>query len=86
VAGNREDKLTHVNNGTIDQMLVYRDGRCAGWCQFGPPAEVASIKNALAYEKAWPSCLTGGSAACSPAPGPAAKAWREPELARYWPR
>jgi hypothetical protein len=29
-AGNREAKLTHVNNGTIHQMLVYRDGRCVG--------------------------------------------------------
>lgn len=50
-AGNREAKLTHVNNGTIHQMLVYRDGRCVGWCQYGPPAEVATIKNLKAYEK-----------------------------------
>ena len=50
-AGNREAKLTHVNNGTIHQMLVYRDGRCVGWCQYGPPAEVATIKNPKAYEK-----------------------------------
>src|SRR5258708_21598716 len=50
-AGNREAKLTHLNNGTIHQMLVYRDGRCVGWCQYGPPAEVASIKNPKAYEK-----------------------------------
>ena len=51
VAGNREAKLAHVNNGTIHQMLVYGDGRCVGWCQYGPPAEVASIKNPKAYEK-----------------------------------
>jgi hypothetical protein len=51
VAGNREAKLAHVNNGTIHQMLVYRDGRCVGWCQYGPPAEVATIKNPKAYEK-----------------------------------
>jgi GNAT superfamily N-acetyltransferase len=50
-AGNREAKLTHVSNGTIHQMLVYRDGRCVGWCQYGPPAEVATIKNPKAYEK-----------------------------------
>jgi len=50
-AGNREAKLTHVNNGAIHQMLVYGDGRCMGWCQFGPPAEVATIKNLKAYEK-----------------------------------
>src|SRR5499427_9652453 len=51
VAGNREAKLAHVNKGTIHQMLVYRDGHCVGWCQFGPPAEVATIKNPKAYEK-----------------------------------
>jgi GNAT superfamily N-acetyltransferase len=51
VAGNREAKLAHVNNGTIHQMLVYRDGRCVGWCQYGPPAEVATIKNPKTYEK-----------------------------------
>ena len=50
-AGNREAKLAHVNNGTIHQMLVYREGRCVGWCQYGPPAEVATIKNPKAYEK-----------------------------------
>ena len=50
-AGNREAKLTHVNNGTIHQILVYRDGRCVGWCQYGPPAEVATIKNPKTYEK-----------------------------------
>src|ERR1700721_779072 len=32
-------------------MLVSRDGRCVGWCQYGPPAEVATIKNPKAYEK-----------------------------------
>ena len=51
VTGNREAKLAHVTNGTIHQMLVYRDGRCVGWCQYGPPAEVATIKNPKAYEK-----------------------------------
>lgn len=51
VAGNREAKLTHVNNGTVHQMLVYRDDRCVGWCQYGLPAEVATIKNPKAYEK-----------------------------------
>ena len=51
VAGNREAKLAHVHNGTIHQVLVYNDGRCVGWCQYGPPAEVATIKNPKAYEK-----------------------------------
>ena len=47
--GTRWAKRTHVNNGTVHQMLVYRDARCVGWCQFGPPAEVATIKNPKAY-------------------------------------
>ena len=51
VAGNRAAKLAHVTDGTVHQMLVYRDGRCVGWCQFGPPAEVVTIKNPKAYAK-----------------------------------
>src|ERR1700760_2725780 len=50
-AGNRAAKLAHVNNGTVHQMLVYRDDRCVGWCQFGPPAEVATTNNPRAYQK-----------------------------------
>jgi hypothetical protein len=50
-AGNREAKLTHARNGTVRQLLVYRDDRCVGWCRYGPPAEVAKINNPKAYEK-----------------------------------
>jgi hypothetical protein len=49
--GNRELKRGHVMRGTVHQVLVYDGERCVGWCQFGPPAEVATIKNAKAYEK-----------------------------------
>jgi GNAT superfamily N-acetyltransferase len=49
--GNRELKRRHVTRGTVRQVLVYDGERCVGWCQFGPPAEVATIKNAKAYEK-----------------------------------
>jgi hypothetical protein len=51
VSGNRDAKLAHVNNGTVHQVLVYLDGKCVGWCQYGPPTEVATIKNPKAYEK-----------------------------------
>jgi GNAT superfamily N-acetyltransferase len=51
VAGNRDAKRAHVNNGTVHQILVYRDGRCVGWCQYGPTTEVATINNAKAYQK-----------------------------------
>ena len=50
-AGNRKIKQAHVADGTVHQVLVYRRDECVGWCQFGPPAEVARIKNAKAYEK-----------------------------------
>jgi hypothetical protein len=50
-ARNREAKLVHVNDRTVHQMLVYRDDVCVGWCQYGPPGEVATIKNPRAYQK-----------------------------------
>ena len=49
--GNREAKRAHVDNGTVHQMLVYRGDECVGWIQYGPPVEVATIKNLKAYEK-----------------------------------
>jgi GNAT superfamily N-acetyltransferase len=51
VAGNRAAKRAHVDNGTVHQVLVYDGSECAGWIQYGPPAEVATIKNPKAYEK-----------------------------------
>ncbi len=50
-AANREAKRTHVNRGTVHQMLVYAGDECVGSVQYGPPGEVASIKNPKAYEK-----------------------------------
>jgi GNAT superfamily N-acetyltransferase len=50
-AVNREAKRAHVDNRTVHQVLVYLDGSCVGWIQYGPPAEVATIKNPKAYEK-----------------------------------
>jgi hypothetical protein len=49
VAQNRDAKLTHVREGTVHQVLVYDGDECAGWCQFGPPAELPTIKNQKAY-------------------------------------
>ncbi len=50
-AGNRDAKRAHVENGTVHQMLVYLDGECVGWCQYGPTAELVRIKNPKAYQK-----------------------------------
>ncbi|MGC4110119.1 MAG: GNAT family N-acetyltransferase [Nocardioides sp.] len=49
--GNRRAKRDHVERGTVHQMLVYDGADCVGWIQFGPPAEIATIKNPKAYEK-----------------------------------
>ncbi len=49
--GNRDAKRAHVDHGSVHQILVYADDACVGWIQYGPPAEVATIKNPKAYEK-----------------------------------
>jgi GNAT superfamily N-acetyltransferase len=50
-AGNREAKRRHVEAGTVHQVLVYDDGACVGWCQFGTPRELPNVKNRRAYEQ-----------------------------------
>ncbi len=47
--GNREAKRNHVVAGTVHQILVYADGACVGWCQYGSPAELPNIKNPKKY-------------------------------------
>lgn len=48
---NREAKQQHVRNGTVHQVLVYLGEECVGWCQYGPPAELPTIKNPRAYDQ-----------------------------------
>jgi predicted GNAT family acetyltransferase len=48
---NRAAKRAHVDAGTVHQTLVYDDEVCVGWCQYGSPAELPSIKNPAAYAK-----------------------------------
>ena len=50
-AANKEAKQAHVRVGTVHQVLVYAGDECVGWCQYGAPAEVATIKNPGAYAK-----------------------------------
>ena len=59
--------------GSVHQVLVYDGSACVGWCQYGSPAELPTIKNAAKYERARSSCPTGASAASSPAVGTAAQ-------------
>lgn len=47
----RERKLDRVRAGTTHAALVFDGEDCAGWCQFGAPAEVPRIKNRKEYEK-----------------------------------
>ena len=49
-AGNREAKQAHVRRGTVHQVLVYDGDECVGWCQYGSPAELPTIKNPKAYD------------------------------------
>jgi ribosomal protein S18 acetylase RimI-like enzyme len=49
-AGNRDAKLGRVKDGRAHAALVYDDGSCVGWCQFGSPSELPRIKNRRAYE------------------------------------
>jgi len=49
VSQNREAKQAHVRKGTVHQVLVYDGDDCVGWCQYGPPAELPTIKNPKAY-------------------------------------
>jgi GNAT superfamily N-acetyltransferase len=47
--GNRAAKREHSWRGSVHQVLVYDDGRCVGWCQYGSPAELPNIKNRAKY-------------------------------------
>ncbi|MGH3318007.1 MAG: GNAT family N-acetyltransferase [Nocardioidaceae bacterium] len=47
---NRDAKHAHVRKGTVHQVLVYDGDECVGWCQYGPPAELPSIKNPKTYQ------------------------------------
>lgn len=50
-AEHRAAKERHTRAGTVHQVLVYADGGCVGWCQFGTPGELPNIKNAKAYAR-----------------------------------
>jgi GNAT superfamily N-acetyltransferase len=48
----RRAKECLVREGRAHASLVYEDGDCVGWCQFGPPCELPNIHNQRAYLKA----------------------------------
>ena len=50
-ADNRAAKRTHVLGGSVHQVLVYSGQECVGWCQYGSPAELPTIKNSRAYAR-----------------------------------
>jgi len=50
-AQNRADKLSRVSAGRAHAALVFDDGRCIGWCQFGSPEELPRIKHQRAYRE-----------------------------------
>jgi hypothetical protein len=42
-------KEARVRDGRAHAALVFDDGRCVGWCQFGPTEELPRIKRQKAY-------------------------------------
>jgi GNAT superfamily N-acetyltransferase len=48
---NRERKRERVRSGTAHAALVFSEGHCLGWAQFGSAEEIPRIKNRAAYEK-----------------------------------
>ena len=49
--GNKERKLAMIRADATHAALVFDGDECVGWAQFGPPSEVARIKNRPAAEK-----------------------------------
>ena len=45
----RKAKECLVKEGRAHAALVYEDGECVGWCQFGSPEELPRIHNSRAY-------------------------------------
>jgi hypothetical protein len=50
-AGNRAEKEQRVRDGRTHAALVLDGDTCAGWCQFGTPAELPEVKSRRAYER-----------------------------------
>ena len=50
VAARCAAKQARVTDGTAHAALVFEDGKCLGWCQFGSPDELPRIKNRKEYE------------------------------------
>ena len=47
----RAAKECRVREGRAHAALVYDEGKCVGWCQFGSPHELPRIHNACVYSK-----------------------------------
>lgn len=48
---NRAEKEARVREGRAHATLVYDDGTCVGWCQFGPTDELPRIRHRREYSK-----------------------------------
>jgi GNAT superfamily N-acetyltransferase len=47
----RDRKRARVRRGDAHAALVFDDGTCVGWCQFGSAAELTRLKNRKVYEQ-----------------------------------
>jgi GNAT superfamily N-acetyltransferase len=50
-AQRRALKEARVRDGRAHAALVFDDGRCVGWCQYGPTEELPRIKHQKAYQE-----------------------------------
>lgn len=50
-AQNCREKECRVREGRAHAALVYDEGACVGWCQFGSPDELPRIKRQRAYQQ-----------------------------------
>ena len=48
---NRARKEARVMAGTAHAALVFDEGSCIGWCQFGPADDLPRIKSRAVYER-----------------------------------
>ena len=48
---NHRRKRDRVASGSAFAALVLAEGRCVGWCQYGPATDLTRLKNRKAYEQ-----------------------------------
>lgn len=66
---NRARKEARVMAGTAHAALVFDEGSCIGWCQFGPADDLPRIKSRAVYERTMTTLPDWRIACCYAAKG-----------------